>query len=389
MNNEREKSAHQQELMEDKRPFWKVAVSLALSLIGTILFIYIGYKMLIFFMPFVIGWFLSFIANPVVEWLEKRLKIVKKLGSAIIIVAVLAGVVFLIYFIGNKLWQECSSLLQNLPEMYADLETGLGQIGDSLTVVFERLPETAQNSWHQVVDNLDKTMGELIGQISEPTVTAAGNLAKRIPAILIGIIVTIISAYFFIADRQSVIEWSKKVSPDPIVRRMSMVISNLKYAVGGYFKAQFKIMAVVFVILLVGFSIAGVHFSILLAIGIAFLDFLPFFGTGTALIPWALYKLMVGDYRMVAALAVIYVVSQVVRQLIQPKLVGDSVGLNPLFTLVLIYIGYKVGSVLGMIFAVPVGMIVVNLYQAGAFDYILDDVKILSMRIMKLREPER
>ena len=168
-----------------------------------------------------------------------------------------------------------------------------------------------------------------------------------------------------------------------------MVIDNLKYAVGGYFKAQFKIMGVVFFILLAGFSIAGVHFSILLAIGIALLDFLPFFGTGTALIPWAVYKLLVGDYRMVVALAVIYAVSQLVRQLIQPKLVGDSMGLNPLFTLVLIYIGYKVGSVLGMIFAVPVGMIVLNLYQAGAFDYILDDVKILSMRIMKLREPER
>ena len=132
----------------------------------------------------------------------------------------------------------------------------------------------------------------------------------------------------------------------------------------------------------------GIHFSILLAIGIAFLDFLPFFGTGTALIPWAVYKFMVGDYRMVVALVIIYVVSQLVHQLIQPKLVGDSIGLNPLFTLVLIYIGYKIGSVLGMIFAVPVGMIVLNLYKAGAFDYILDDVMLLTKRIMDFREPE-
>ena len=89
----------------------------------------------------------------------------------------------------------------------------------------------------------------------------------------------------------------------------------------------------------------GIHFSILLAIGIAFLDFLPFFGTGTALIPWAVYKFMVGDYRMVVALVIIYVVSQLVHQLIQPKLVGDSIGLNPLFTLVLIYIRSAVFSV--------------------------------------------
>lgn len=93
---------------------------------------------------------------------------------------------------------------------------------------------------------------------------------------------------------------------------------------GGYFKAQFKIMGVVFAILLVGFTLMQIRFSILLAIVIAFLDFLPFFGTGTALIPWAIYKFLVGDYKMVAALVILYGVTQLVRQLIQPKLVGDS-----------------------------------------------------------------
>lgn len=88
---------------------------------------------------------------------------------------------------------------------------------------------------------------------------------------------------------------------------------------------------------------------------------------------------------MPAALIVLYGVTQLVRQLIQPKLVGDSIGLNPLLTLFLLYIGYKVGSILGMIFAVPVGMIVINLFKAGAFDYILDDVKILAEGVMSLR----
>ena len=167
-----------------------------------------------------------------------------------------------------------------------------------------------------------------------------------------------------------------------------MVTDNLKYAVGGYFKAQFKIMAVVFAILLVGFGIMGVHFSVLLAIGIAFLDFLPFFGTGTALLPWALYELLTGDYRRVVALAVLYAVTQLVRQLIQPKLVGDSMGLNPLFTLVLLYAGYRAGGILWMILAVPIGLLVVNLYKAGAFDYILDDVRILADGVLSLRRPE-
>ena len=139
-------------------------------------------------------------------------------------------------------------------------------------------------------------------------------------------------------------------------------------------------------ILVIGFVILKVHFYFLLALLIAFLDFLPFFGTGTALIPWALYKLLVKDYRMVVGLIILYGVTQLVRQLIQPKLVGDSMGMRPLLTLLFLYIGYKAGGIFGMIFAVPIGMIIINLYKAGAFDYILDDVKILMEGILSLRE---
>lgn len=372
--------------LNDNRPYWKVVVSLTFSLIGTILFIYIGVKGLVYFMPFVIGWFLSFIASPLVSWLEKRLKIVKKLSSAIIIILVLGGCVALIYLAVSKLWGEIASLIDNFPDMYKELESGFQEIGERGQEIFSRLPQGVKNSWNTIVKNLDQSMGDMISRMSQPTVAAAGNVAKKIPSILIATVVTFVSAYFFIAEREGIIIWAKKISPDPIVKRMTMVIDNLKYAVGGYFKAQFKIMGVVFLILLLGFSVLGIHFSILLAIAIAFLDFLPFFGTGTALLPWALYKVLVGDYKTAVALLVIYAVTQLIRQLIQPKLVGDSMGLNPLFTLVLLYIGYKVGSVLGMILAVPVGMILVNLYKAGAFDYILDDMKILAEGIMSLRE---
>lgn len=374
------------EQLHDERPYWKVIVSLAVSLIGTILFIYVGYRLLAFFMPFVIGWFLAYVASPLVNWLEKRVRIVKKLGSALIIILVLAGVGLLCYFLGSKLWQEIRALIENMPGIYRDLESGFYTVGENLEGIFEMLPEEVQEGWQTMISNLDQTMGNLIGRISEPTMAAAGNFAKRIPSIFIGTIVTFISSYFFIAEREEVIIWAKKVAPDPLVERMSMVMDNLKYAVGGYFKAQFKIMIVVCLILIVGFVILDVHFYFLLAILIALLDFLPFFGTGTALIPWGLYKLIVGDYKMVIGLVILYGVTQLVRQLIQPKLVGDSMGLKPLLTLVFLYAGYKIGGVIAMIFAVPIGMILMNLYKAGAFDYILDDVKILMEGLLKLRE---
>ena len=95
-----------------------------------------------------------------------------------------------------------------------------------------------------------------------------------------------------------------------------------------------------------------------------------------------------GDYKRAVVLVVVYAITQIVRQLIQPKLVGDSVGLNPLVTLLLIYIGYRIGGVIWMILAVPVGMVIINMCQAGAFDYIFDDIKTLIVGILKLRDEE-
>ena len=277
-------------------------------------------------------------------------------------------------------------MTKNFPEMYAQLESGLRQIGDTLSGVFAKLPKGVQNGWNTIVENLDSYMGEVVSRVSEPTVTAAGNFAKRLPSYLIAFIVAVMSAYFFTVEREEVIRWMKKVSPESVTKRMSLVMDNLRYAVGGYFKAQFKIMAVVFAILLVGLAILGVHYFVLVAFLIAFLDFLPFFGTGTAMIPWAVYKFFMGDYKVTVALVILYVVTQLVRQLLQPKMVGDSIGLNPLATLLLLYIGYRLDGVIGMILAVPVGMILINMCQAGAFDYIIDDVKILVEGILGLRE---
>ena len=375
--------------MENKRPYWQVAVSLVFSILATGIFIYLGIKGIFFLMPFVIGWGIAAIAAPLVNWLEKKFNIVKKLGSALIVILVIGLIVVGIYFAVSRIILEVGDLIKNIPELYAQLESGLRQIGSAMSGIFEKLPVVIQDGWNTVVANLDQYMGDLVSRISEPTVMAAGNFAKSLPSYLISVIVAILSAYFFTIQREDVLKWRKQIAPPSVEKRMTLVMDNLRYAVGGYFKAQFKIMGVVFLILLVGFAVLGVRYFVLVAFLISFLDFLPFFGTGTAMIPWGIYKFLMGDYKMAILLIAIYAVTQLVRQLLQPKLVADSVGMNPLVTLLLLYIGYRIGSVLGMILAVPVGMVLINMLQAGAFDYILDDVRILVDGILELRNPPK
>lgn len=372
--------------MESNRPYWKVIVSLAFSLLATALVVGIGIAGIRIFAPFVVGWIIACIANPVVCWLDKKLKIKRKLGSALMIVLVIGTVIGLAYLVISMLVREIGGWVVSLPAVFQSMTVEMQELADNLNGIVKVLPQSVIDAGNGFVDNLGDVLGGLARSLSEPTMSFAGVVAKQIPSIVIGIFMVILSAYFFVADRESVLVWVKKVTPDAVYRRMSMAISCFKFAVGGYFIAQFKIMAVVSAILFIGLSILKVQYAFVLSILIGFLDFLPFFGTGTAFVPWCIYTVLTGNYMRALFLLVIYVTTQVVRQLIQPKLVGDEVGLKPLPTLLLIYVGYKLGGFLWMILAVPLGMILINMYKSGGFDYILDDVKILVKGIKNLRE---
>ena len=99
-----------------------------------------------------------------------------------------------------------------------------------------------------------------------------------------------------------------------------------------------------------------------------------------------MFKLLSADYALTAGLALLYVLTQVTRQVIQPKIVGDSMGLPPLWTLVFLYLGFKIHGISGMILAVPIGIFVMNLYQYGAFDRLIESAKELGEEIQKIRK---
>ena len=144
------------EKIGDTRPYWKVIVSLAFSLSGTVLFLVAGYRLLLFFMPFVIGWLISSIAAPLVTLLEKKVKIMRKLGSALIIIGVLGGIVLLIYLMAVSLGREIQTLLWDIPTMYKDLEAGFQEIGEGMQGIQKRLPQGVREALGTVLLKLDK-----------------------------------------------------------------------------------------------------------------------------------------------------------------------------------------------------------------------------------------
>lgn len=348
--------------------YLKILANLFVAVLTIVAVFYLAPKLLVFFMPFVVGYIISWIANPVVRFFEKRLKIVRKHGSMIIIIGVLGVVILIFYLAGLKLAEETVHFIKSFPETYENLAEEFETIGANLRVFLERLPGDTEEVILDITSNLSTYIGGLVQAIGEPTFEAAGNFAKNVPGTVIAIIMSILSAYFFTADRDKIHAMVNSHMPESIQKNVISVLKDLKHVVGGYFKAQLKIMVVVYAIVVIGLALLKVDYVLLVAFIIAFLDMLPFFGTGTVLGPWAIIKILSGDYSMAIALIILYVVTQVVRQVIQPKLVGDSIGMDPLATLLFMFMGFKFSGVIGMIVAVPLGMILINLYKAGVFD---------------------
>lgn len=363
--------------MKSSKKYFKALANLGVALVVLLLVILLLPRMIIWFMPFVAAGIISLIASPLVRFFEEKIKLKRKAGSAFVIIVVIALVILVIYLVGSKLIEEGIGLLNALPEMWASMEEDLASVGDKLSVIYDKLPGDTQ----EAISNLGKQVGEfmagLFEKIGTPTITAVGNFAKQLPSMLISIIMCLLSAYFFVADRYQMGEWFKEHIPASIMNRYAMIRRSIIKSVGGYFKAQLKIEIWMYLLLVIGLSILGVDYVLLIALGIAVLDLLPFLGTGTVMVPWAIIKIFSGDYKMAIGLLIIWGVGQLARQLIQPKIVGDSIGVPPIPTLFLLYIGFKIGGVIGMIIAVPLGLLIYTLYQEGAFDTTKNSIAIL------------
>lgn len=371
--------------MESVRKYARIILNIVIPLAEILLVCLLGPKLLKFFMPFVIGWVIAMIANPLVRFLESKVRILRKHSSVMIVVVVLALIIGLGYFLIARLIWQAFELAKDLPELYNRTSAEIQAIFLRFDDVFRMLPANVQQAWQQFVGNVGQMINLLVQKIASPTVEVAGSVAKGIPNALVNVIVTILSSYFFIAERDLIIEFWKRYIPQGGSRYYRYLRGDVKRLIGGYFLAQFKIMFVVATILFVGFLVLGVNYAFLLALLVALLDFLPLFGTGTVLIPWALIKLLSADYALAVGLALLYVLTQVVRQVIQPKIVGDTMGLPPLLTLVFLYLGFKLHGISGMILAVPLGILVLNLYKYGAFDSMIDSMKILAEDVRRFR----
>lgn len=372
-----------------KEKYIKIAQNMAVWLAGLLVLVFLVPKLLKFFMPFVVGFLLSLIGLPFVRFLEKNIKIRRKYGTTIIIICVLALVVLACYGCFAILLVGLKSFMDYLPTLYENALVELSLAGEHLEAFLQRIPYLKNLDLQNMVTKLGEALSAYVTSPDQPVFSTISDFVMRIPDLLVSIIMGLLATYYFIADHDKIKQMLKDRTSPALQKRARQIYDHILKAVGGYFKAQLKIMMVIYVIVFVGLALLKVKYAWLIGFGIAFLDMLPVFGTGTVLIPWAIVKIFSGNYMAAVGMLILYVVTLVVHQLIQPKMVGDTVGMNTFATIIFMYIGYKLGGVLGMIIAIPLGMLLVFFYKDGWFDDIIWCFKELIGDFNKKRKIER
>ena len=318
------------------------------------------------FLPFVSAYLVSLLVNPFAETLQKRLKMPKGL-SALLVVLVTVGVVGgIITGVIWKIVDEVRNVYYDFPIIWGNIQSAWYSVSRFLTGLMDALP----NSMQEVLDSLLDQTTEWISGIAVNTtiVQSAGNFAKKLPSIFISIIVFILSLYFMVSDSEKVSVAVKKPFSESFVARVSAIKAEAKKYVGGYVKAQLTIMCIFFFIIFIGLTLLKVDYALVIALATAILDALPIFGSGAILWPWALVSFIMGRYGMGTSLIIIYFILVLVRQLIEPKIVSQNIGMHPLMTLMAMYVGFRTLSFGGMILGPLTLMFVVSLYRVGLFD---------------------
>ncbi len=370
----------------EKATYLKILCNLLLFLSVSILVIFALPKLLVFFMPFTVAWIIACIVTPIVKLVERHLKLKRKASMVFTVTFIIAIVVGALYLIGVQCVKLMANFIADLPSLWASVQVEAQTAVQSVLQLLNKMPGGGAENVENFFVSGNEAINNLISNLSAPTISAVGNFAKRVPDMIIFTIMSILAIYFFVVERENISKKIRSVMPKGVIELWEIIKHCVINSIGGYFKAQFKIEIWIYLLIFIGLSILGIRYAILWALLIAVLDLLPVFGTGAVLWPWALLEVLNGDYVQALCLMIIWGFAQLVRQFIQPKFVGETLGMDPIATLFLLFAGYKISGVIGMIISVPLGILVVTLYKEGVFKTAEQSIYLLAGRITKFRK---
>lgn len=325
----------------------KQAIYKLIFLILVIFGMYLFFRyMFSYVAPFVFGWILSSLIEPMVRWFHKKLKLSRGISSILSIIIMLILIGTISTGIIMRFSQQAQAFAKELPKYYYSFTNTIENLRGKTESLIFGLPINVQ---YFLMDNVDEFIKGFSNKLAPGVGKGSIGFVAALPDALFFGIVTLISTFFMSKDKKRMRAFIERQMPKSWVIKIDIIRRDLFGALLGYIRTQLILMIFTSTICMIGLRILKFEYSLVIGIIIGIVDAFPVLGSGTILIPWAIYNGINGNLYEAVGLLIIYGVVILFRQTLEPKVLGSQIGIYPLTTLVAMYVGIKLFGFLGII----------------------------------------
>lgn len=322
-----------------KKPLLAVTVFLA---------VWLGVKYLLpVALPFLLALALAVVAEPLVKRVSTRLPRAAAAGVGVSLT--LVGVMLAVSLAGAAAVRELASLAKRMPDLEDTARQGITLVQDWLVDLSEQAPEGIRPTLQRAVVNFFDDGTVLFRQAAQNIPAIVGTALGQVGNGAVGLGTGVVAAFLISARLPRLKEEVAQKIPASWQEKYLPALRRVRRALGGWLKAQLKLCAVTWGIVTAGFLLLRIPHAVAWAALVAVVDAVPILGTGTVLLPWALVCLLQGESLRAIGLLCTYGAAMITRTVLEPKLVGRHLGLDPLVTLAALYVGYRFWGFLGLL----------------------------------------
>lgn len=326
---------------------------LLLIVIVAIIGVYLGFEYILpLFVPFLLAYFIAWMLMPVVKFLTFRFHLPRMIGGILSMVLLGTGLLWLICYICNIVMEQLVIMLQNMPIYLVAISSRIDKFCHCCDKFFGSQVGSAREFIDGSIDNvLYNIKANIIPSITSQSVNIVIGIMGAFGILLI----IIISILLIIKEQEEYQRLFKNLIFYPEIHLVTKKLSETGMA---YLRAQGILMAITAVLCTAALFAINNPYAILIGLGIAVFDAFPVLGSGLVLVPWSLISLVNKDIYSAAVLMTLYLACQLIRQFLEPKLLGNRIGIKPVFTLMAMYVGIRVFGVIGFILG-PLALVII------------------------------
>jgi len=325
--------------------------------------------------PFFYAFLLAAVLNPLVLKIHKKFGWPRKLVALLLVIFVIASLLSLIGWLGYVVINELVLLANNLGDIWDSLLESLAFVGTIVNSFLDFFPGDTETFTTNFMDNIFEWLNTGIMGLGNHLLTRTPAITTRVGSGVLDVIMFILASYFIVVEYPLFKKMVDKHCESSVYKYLVILKNATKTALGGYLKAQFILSGITFALMLIVLLLLGQDYAFILALLLAFFDFLPLIGTSIVLLPWGLAQIIMGNLWTGIFLILLSWVGFFIRRIIEPKVMGTQTGLHPLMALLSIYVGLRAYGVAGAILGPIIVMIAHSFIKSGIFDSTIEDMK--------------